>query len=155
MLDGMRVRLCALVFWLLTVFAATACPVCTYNRLLAEHWHVKYFLVNLIVPLAFVANRLDIVRALYALIAYVLFSLQIHSFLLWHTFPGAAPNWLSELAGEVAGWVWGLNVIGIALLYLLSRSRFFRRDKERGLAFWQPLAYGVTMLFVNLLIGLG
>ena len=121
----MRTRVITIALFLLLALDASACPSCTYDRMLAEHWHIKYVLISLVVPIIVVANRLDIVRFTFVLIPYVGSSYWLHSYLFWHTFPG------NTLLAQLAWWIWGLNVVGVSLLYLISVFSFFRRKRER------------------------
>jgi hypothetical protein len=135
-----------MALFLLLAVEATACPRCTYDRMLVEHWHLKYLLVSTIVPLVIVANRLDVVRFAFVLIPYVAFSYQFHSYLFWHTFPG------DTFLAQVGWWTWGLNLVGVAMLYGISLIPFFRWKKEHALAVWQPIAYAAAMFVAQLLI---
>ncbi len=147
------VKKTAIAFLLLAVLTteAVACPGCTYQRQLIENWHIKWIAINSLVPLIVVANRLDVVRFLYVLVPYVFLSFKFHSFLFWHTF-----GWRDsplELFGAVAWWVWGLNLMGVALLYGISGLKFFRWNPHKALAWWQPLVYAALALILNMVLG--
>lgn len=131
---------------LLPALSAQACPSCTYDRLLAEHWHIKYLAVSFVIPMLVVANRLDLVRFTFVLIPYVAFAFYAHNYLFWHTFPG------DTLIAQVAWWIWGLNLFGVVLFYAISRWRYFRWKQDRGLAVWQLVAYSLAMVLAQIVI---
>jgi hypothetical protein len=143
---AMRTWLPIAILFLLTPLAASACPSCTNDRLLAQHWHIKYLLVSLIVPMIIVANRLDLVRFAFVLIPYVAFAFQFHQYLFWHSFPG------TTLVAQLGWAVWGFNLVGAVMLYVVSRFTFFRWRKDQGLAGWQPVGYVAAMFIAQVFI---
>jgi hypothetical protein len=103
-------------------------------------------LLSLLTPLIVVANRLDIVRFALVLMPYVAFSYKFHHYLFRYTFPG--DTWLAR----IGWWTWSFNVVGVALLYAVSRCQFFRWRKDKGLARWQPILFAVAMIIGQLII---
>ncbi len=137
----MKARVLVAVLFLLLACEAFGCPGCSYQYLLNTHWHIKYGIVTLALPILIGAWRLDFIRMFYAFIPYLMFCFWAHSLLLWHLYPTVRPAYLPEWAVFLAGLVWALNLNGILLMYLLSRVKFFRRKPDQGLAIWQPVAY--------------
>jgi hypothetical protein len=134
------------------VFDTMACASCTADRLRLEGWHFKYYFLNVGMALLFTANRLDCVRVFNVMGIYALFMVKAFDFLLFNAFPYPDPPPWKYLTSTAAWCVWNLNLIGIAILFVLSRFRFFRRNKEQGLRFWQPPAYASAVFLGDYLI---
>lgn len=142
MFPAVKTRLVILGFLLLAL-DASACPRCTYDRLLAENWYIKCAIVSFVVPLLVVANRLDVVRVAFVFIPYAALFVSFHPYMLFHVF------WKETLLAHLASWVYGLNLVGVGLLYLVSRFSFFRWNKDKGPNPWQPIAYAAAMFLAG------
>jgi len=140
----------ARIFWLLLFLSlaleAMACPGCTRDRLLQSNWHVKFFVLNLVAAVGCTFNRLDAVRTMYSFIPYLTLYMWVKSWLEWYAHPVTRPEGAYGVVFGLLEAIVGLNLVGAAWLYVMGRLPFFRRDKDKGLPLWQPIAFVVSVL---------
>ena len=144
----MKVRLMILLMLLLSAGEALACPGCTYESMMNEHWYEKLFIIKLAAVALFTFNRLDPVRTLYTFLFYTCGYVIMYKYLVWYSHPAVtegAPRTLA-LGGLVLA---ELNVLDFGLLWLISHLSFYRKDTAQPLPVWQMLAYAVAVFLVR------
>lgn len=148
MVSRMKARLVWVLLFLCFVADALACPACGYNRMLESNWHLKFFIVNLALPVIITVNRLDPIRILFLFIPYVLFFEKMIVYGMWHNLPLFHPPGVLGVLFDILMGIINVNLIGVALLFIMGRIKYFRRNREKGLPFWQPIAYWIACALI-------
>ena len=151
MLNQTRWALLSAVCFLLFVSTASACPGCTYERMLLTNWYQKVWILKLAIPLVFAFNRLDVLRVFYVFFAYTYGFIIAFKYLVWFSHPAVSDGFIGLLAMIGLG-IFALNIPDAALLFGLGCVAFFRRDKARALPLWQVIAFAVTASVISLTI---
>lgn len=138
----------AILFLLVCVSDASACPACNYERMLLSNWYLKVWIIKLSLPLVFSFSRLDVVHVLYVFLAYTHGFIFAFKYLIWFGHPAVNDGFIGTLSG-IGLLVFGLNIPDAALLFLLGCIPFFRRDKAKGLPISQVLAFALAACAVS------
>jgi len=126
-----------------------ACPMCSYERML--DWYPKLVITRLAIVPFLAVNRLDAVRVLGAFVLYEIFWYYAYRYGLWYAFPFSGNFFLRNLA-ELGLMLLEVGAFGAGLLYLIGKVRFFRRQPEAGVPWWQACFYVPLALFTRMVI---
>jgi hypothetical protein len=145
----MRARLFLVTLLLLVSVEALACPIYAYERML--DWGPKLLASKIAIAAIVSVPRVDIVRMLFAYLPFVVLQWWLYRWGIWYGFSFDDSIVRSLWRAELFALDWGLLDAG--LIVLLGCFRFFRWNKGRGVAWWQPVAYVVLLAVVGMAIG--
>jgi hypothetical protein len=133
------VWLLILVVFLGSAAEATACPVCTRDRLLQSYWHLKVLAILMAAPLLVTFTRLDVVRVLYTFLPLALVNIKLQLLAMWYAHPAARTDGVP--LGLINALLVATTLLAPVLICSLGRFAFYRRDGKKGFLLWQPFAY--------------
>lgn len=128
---------------------AMACPGCNYERFLT--WYPQVVCLRLGVASLLAVNRLDFVRVLGVFVGYEILWYYGHIYAGWYAHPLGGVT-LIRAAATVVYLLLEVGAPGAALLWLVGRSRFFRRTPEKGLPWWQAALYVPAAIAIRLFV---
>ena len=126
-----------------------ACPGCSYERFVV--WYPPLVCIRLAVVPFLTINRLDFIRVLGVFVAYEVLWYYGYRYAMWYSHPAVGDGFVQAVA--TFGYsLLEVGALGAGLLYLLGRTRFFRRTPDRGLPWWQAALYVPAAIAIRALV---